>query len=136
VTTSGAERSQPVRELCANRHSAANVGRILLSVALAASLLGCPSANDNSPIASILPTVQVFETTGDRTQLLQAQTPITFMEGGSAPGVTITVDSGKQYQTMDGFGASFSDSSAWLIWNKLNSMQQKLLLQQLRMGSD
>jgi glucosylceramidase len=41
------------------------------------------------------------------------------------------VDSGKQYQEIDGFGASFSDSSAWLIWNKLSSAQQKSLMQQL-----
>ncbi len=82
-------------------------------------------------MTSVLPTVQVFETTGDRTKLLQAQTPILFVAGGAASGLSITVDSGKQYQAIDGFGASFSDSSAWLIWNKLNPTQQTSLMQQL-----
>ncbi len=53
------------------------------------------------------------------------------MAGASSSGLVITVDSGKQYQTIDGFGASFSDSSSWLIWNKLNPTQQTSLMQQL-----
>jgi len=96
-----------------------------------AFLLGCPSSNDTMPITSPSATIQVFETTGDRTKLLQAQPPIAFVADGAASGLPITVDSGKQYQTIDGFGASFSDSSAWLIWNKLNPTQQTSLMQQL-----
>jgi glucosylceramidase len=32
---------------------------------------------------------------------------------------------------MDGFGGSLTDSSAWLIWNKLSASQQTTLMQQL-----
>jgi glucosylceramidase len=46
------------------------------------------------------------------------------------------VDTAKQYQEIDGFGASFSDSSAWLIWNKLNPTQQTSLMQQLFSSKD
>jgi glucosylceramidase len=42
----------------------------------------------------------------------------------------INIDSSKQYQVMDGFGASLSDSSAWLIWNKLSASEQTLLMNQ------
>jgi len=104
---------------------------MVATVTVAIFLAGCPSSNENSQMTSDLPTVQVFETTGDRTKLLQAQTPITFVAGESGTGLSIMVDSGKQYQQIDGFGASLSDSSAWLIWNKLNPTQQTSLMQQL-----
>jgi glucosylceramidase len=104
---------------------------MVAAVAVVASLSGCPSANNNSPVALALPAVQVFETTGDRTKLLQPQTPITFVAGANSSGLVVTLDSGKQYQEIDGFGGSFSDSSAWLIWNKLNLTQQTSLMQQL-----
>ena len=33
--------------------------------------------------------------------------------------LAIRVDDGIRYQEMDGFGASFTDSSAWLVGTKL-----------------
>jgi len=63
--------------------------------------------------------------------LLQAQPSVSFASGGSSSGLVITVDATTQYQQMDGFGGSLTDSSAWLIWNKLSSSQQITLLQQL-----
>jgi glucosylceramidase len=75
--------------------------------------------------------VQVIETTGDRAMLLQSQPSISFVTGGSSSGPVITVDATTQYQQMDGFGGSLTDSSAWLIWNKLGASQQTTLMQQL-----
>jgi glucosylceramidase len=80
--------------------------------------------------------VQVVQTTGDRTQLLQQQPPVALRPGGATSGIVITVDAAKQYQPIDGFGGSFSDSSAWLIWNKLTSAQQTTLMQQLFSRTD
>ena len=54
-----------------------------------------------------------------------------FGAGGTIANSVIAVDSAKLYQTIDGFGASYSDSSAWLIWNKLNPTQQTTLMGQL-----
>jgi glucosylceramidase len=56
---------------------------------------------------------------------------ISFAAGGNSSGLVITVDSGTQYQQMDGFGGSLTDSSAWLIWNKLSPAQQSGLMQEL-----
>ena len=45
--------------------------------------------------------------------------------------LTITVDESSQFQQMEGFGASFTDSSAWLVYNKLNSTQRTALMSNL-----
>lgn len=45
--------------------------------------------------------------------------------------LTIAVDDSKKYQQIDGFGASLTESSAWLLWNKLTEPQRKEALQKL-----
>jgi len=63
--------------------------------------------------------------------LLKPEPTISFGTGGSQSSPVITVNEATQYQSMDGFGASLNDSSAWLIWNDLNSSQRAALMQQL-----
>ena len=41
------------------------------------------------------------------------------------------VDDSVRYQQIDGFGASLTDSSAWLLWNKLSGAQRKEMLEML-----
>lgn len=47
------------------------------------------------------------------------------------PHLTITVNDAAKYQQIDGFGASLTDSSAWLLWNRLTEAQRKDALQML-----
>lgn len=101
---------------------------IACTLVLSVSFLGCPSTNDNSNSPSTLPTVQIFETNGDQSKLLAPQASINFVKGPGGSLNLISVDSSKHYQVIDGFGASFSDSSAWLIWNKLDTAQRTLLM--------
>jgi glucosylceramidase len=61
--------------------------------------------------------VDSWMTTADRSQLLSPQPGISLLEGATDAPDTITVDPGQTHQTMTGFGASFTDASAWLIWN-------------------
>jgi glucosylceramidase len=93
-------------------------------------LCGCPGSTEK---IQAIPgrSVQIVETTGDQTMLLQAQPSVAFAAGGSPGGPVITVDPTTQYQQMDGVGGSLTDSSAWLIWNKLTASQQTSLMQQL-----
>ena len=105
-------------------------GFITVMVTFTVFLLGCPSANDDSNSESPLPSVQIFETTGDQSKLLEQQPSLTFVGGTVSSGNVINVDPSKRYQVIDGFGASLSDSSAWLIWNKLNATQQISLMNQ------
>ncbi len=76
------------------------------------------------------PAVQVWVTTGDQSKLLQQQPSVHFgPDHGSE--TTVDVDEDATYQTMDGFGAAFTDSSAWLVANKLDPARRDELMAKL-----
>jgi glucosylceramidase len=75
--------------------------------------------------------VKVVETTADRGKLLQPQPDATLATGGSATGPVITINDSTKFQQIDGFGASLTDSAAWLVANKLTPSQQSALWQSL-----
>jgi glucosylceramidase len=75
--------------------------------------------------------VEVVVTTPDRTLLLERQPQVSFSAGADSSGLVIQVDETKQYQEMDGFGGSLTDSSVWLIANKLTASQRATLIEQL-----
>jgi glucosylceramidase len=58
---------------------------------------------------------RVWVTTPDRAELLHERAPVTFQRGASDR-TTITVDPRTSYQTIDGFGASITDSSANVLY--------------------
>jgi len=92
-------------------HVATAVGLVLLGVTVPGSAVPAGQhAADAAPVGAWI-------TTADRSQLLNPQPAIAFRSGPAGAADTITVDPGQTYQTMTGFGASFTDSSAWLIWN-------------------
>jgi glucosylceramidase len=72
--------------------------------------------------------VSVWETTADQSLLLAPQSGTVFAPGGGSGSQTITVDPTTSYQSMTGFGASLTDSSAWLIANspQRNAIMTKL----------
>ena len=74
--------------------------------------------------------VRVVQTNADQTALLQEQPSLIFGAQPELP-LAIRVDDGIRYQQMDGFGASFTDSSAWLVETKLTPSQRNTLMQNL-----
>ncbi len=74
--------------------------------------------------------VSVVETTPDQTQLLAPQTPLSFTAGTGSI-LPITVDDTVRYQSLEGVGASFTDSAAYLVWNKLTGAQRTALMNDL-----
>lgn len=58
---------------------------------------------------------RVWVTTPDRAELLHERAPVAFQQGASDR-TTITVDPRTSYQTVDGFGASITDSSANVLY--------------------
>jgi glucosylceramidase len=75
-------------------------------------------------------TVSVYQTTQDLSQKLEAKPALTF--GASGTGTrTITIDDARTYQRISGFGASFTDSSAWLIYTKLTEAQRNSIMEQM-----
>ncbi len=73
----------------------------------------------------------MVETTGDQSLLLTAQLGPSWHMGNGTNNLKITVNEAATFQPMDGFGASLTDSSASLIWNRLTPAQQAMLMQQL-----
>jgi len=100
---------------------------------LAFGLAACGGGGGNQPVpfTQTGPDAQVVVTTGDQSLLLHSGPTATFGTGGSQNSQVITVNEATRYQPIDGFGASLTDSSAWVIWNDLNSSQQAALMQQL-----
>lgn len=74
--------------------------------------------------------VRVIESSEGRNEVLAEKDAIAF---GTvrAPELTIQVNDAVRYQTIDGFGASLTDSSAWLLSNKLSDAQRRETLESL-----
>jgi glucosylceramidase len=83
--------------------------RTIAIVALLVGLTAVPPAE-----ASPAPQAQVWVTTPDRAELMARRAPVTF---GTTPSTqpTIVVDPDRAYQSVDGFGASITDSSAAVL---------------------
>lgn len=103
------------------------------------SMLGLAACSSNgggggsgsTPFNPTGPAAQVVVTSGDQSQLLAAQTAVSFGTRGTESSTAITINPAKQYQTMDGFGASLTDSAAWVLWNDLSVSQRSALMQDL-----
>lgn len=93
-------------------------------LATASMLAAC--AGVNPPPA----TVQMWLTTGDKTQLLTEQAPLSF-DGQGPAAAQIEVDARQRFQSIVGFGASITDASAWLIHQRLNTAQRDALMREL-----
>ena len=74
--------------------------------------------------------IGVAETTPDQTQLLAPQPSVSFA-AGTGTELPITIDDTVRYQKLDGVGASFTDTSAFLVWNKLTPAQRDALMADL-----
>jgi len=74
--------------------------------------------------------VQVYMTLADQSKLLARQPDLVFGSNQSFP-LTINIHDTIYYQQMDGFGASMTDSSAWVISHLLNATQKDALMQSL-----
>jgi len=72
--------------------------------------------------------IEAWVTTSDHRWVLQ---PVEVRPDSVYAPAEIEVDTGKRYQRMLGFGASITDSSAWLIQHKMTSAQRQALLQEL-----
>jgi glucosylceramidase len=88
--------------------------RTAVPLALTALLGALVVAVPGTSAAADSPPVRVWVTTPDGTQRLATADPVTFTPGGSHE-LTITVDPSRSYQTMRGFGASITDSSAVVL---------------------
>lgn len=62
---------------------------------------------------------------------LEIQKDLYFSPDSKGGAFTIKIDDKKRYQKMDGFGASFTEASAWLMTKKLDEKARKELMTKL-----
>jgi glucosylceramidase len=88
----------------------------------------------SSASGSIIPVVSTgvasYLTTPDKAHLLEAQTSLPLVDVGSVGTPTVTVDVTQRYQTMDGFGASLTESAASVL-NTLTTGQRSQVISSL-----
>jgi glucosylceramidase len=75
--------------------------------------------------------VTVVETDSELRAPMQSKPSPTFHKAQASSSITITVNAAQKYQTIDGFGASFTDSSAWLVYTKLTPEQRSQTMRDL-----
>lgn len=75
--------------------------------------------------------VDVWLTTADQKNLLTPQESLAFETNPEKNASIIQVDPTKQFQSMEGFGAAITGSSAYLINQKMSAEQRDLLLNDL-----
>ncbi|GAB2701337.1 glycoside hydrolase family 30 beta sandwich domain-containing protein [Paenibacillus thermoaerophilus] len=108
------------------RKAAASAGFMVLLVA-AAVWIGLIAFSEKAAHGP----VSVWMTTADQSKLLHREADIGWNRDGQASDMTIDVDDGTEYQRMDGFGAAMTESSAWLIANKLSEGKRNELMNRL-----
>ena len=77
-------------------------------------------------------TVHAVQTTADLSRALEEIPNLSFSQSEAPSGTQpeIVVDAGERYQSMDGFGASLTDGSAWLLHERLpNTLRQQVMHQ-------
>ncbi len=74
--------------------------------------------------------IDVVESSEELHESLQQKPSLQF-SSSRVPGLTIHVSHATVYQQIDGFGASLTDSSAWLLSHKLTATQRNNVLKQL-----
>ncbi len=123
---------------------------LLASVVLVDSLAGCDALHHPSPggpadagsdlvdgapaidAATLPPTSASFWlTTADGVTLLQQQADVAFASAGAGDGPTIVVDDDVRFQEIDGFGASLTESSAYVLANHMTAAARTALLRRL-----
>jgi glucosylceramidase len=64
-------------------------------------------------------TVRSYLSTSNLSSALEAQPVLSFTHVSSTSPLSITVDERSRFQTMDGFGISMTEGSAWLLHNRM-----------------
>jgi len=83
-----------------------------------------------TPVRQIMPAVELWLSTADQ-RLKLAQQPDIAMTARESSDADIVIDASTRYQTMTGFGAAMTDSSAWLLHTRLSAARRQALLTEL-----
>ena len=93
-------------------------------------LVSAAAARTPTPVPTNIPTVELWLSTADRRLKLMRQPDIAMTVRGRED-ADVVVDVQKTYQSMVGFGAAMTDSSAWLLRHQMDPQQRSALLHEL-----
>lgn len=82
------------------------------------------------PLVSLSQDVTIDRTLPDMSEVLQRQ-PTGKFSGTPSSHKLLSVDETKRFQQIDGWGASFTESSTWLLETKLSAQQRREVLNEL-----
>jgi len=102
------------------------VGLVATSCISAAVFSTVAHAQAGKPAAEI----KIFQSSEEKHESLAEKTALAF-RGERVPALTVFVDDSTKYQEIDGFGASLTQSSAWLLKRKLTDAQRREALNML-----
>lgn len=109
--------------------------RLLLTAGMVIALLNC-TGKDNPEPQDPPPTVvtskaKVFLTSGDKSKLFSKEGELTIKPTTSTDFPVIAVDTSARFQEIDGYGAGFTGSSAYLLNKKLSPGARQTALRDL-----
>ncbi len=110
---------------------------VFMGGALVAAALGTPAVAGNARTAAAPPVdhaggkVDVWLSDPGRNVYLAPQPALTWSGGQAPAAATVAVDEDRKYQRMEGFGASFTDSSAWLVGTRLDQARRDAAMRDL-----
>jgi len=107
LKTGALQNSEPL-----NSHLLGQASQALATHVAAAAVPG-------SPAGKVAAAVQVWLSTVDQKSQLARQEDVEWKGDRRKPDYEITIDENRKYQQMTGFGASFTDSSAYLLQESL-----------------
>jgi glucosylceramidase len=79
------------------------------------------------PLVSSAQTVRSVVTTADLSRAMAPEPDLAFAPASGASPLTIAVDDTQRFQIMDGFGASMTDGSAWLLHGLRPASRQQVM---------
>lgn len=99
---------------------------VALATTTALTLLAAGTAAAKTPPGRATPVADVWVTTVDGIERLSQRAPVAF---GAAPSAapTIVVDPDQRFQTMEGFGASITDSSAAVLYELTPAVRDEVM---------
>ena len=97
--------------------------------------MGCKSHDATTPtvppVTDEIGKAQVWITTGDKIKLLNRGDDLPVTKTGSTNWPVITIDTAARFQTMEGFGAALTGSSAYLLHQQMNPASRSAILHSL-----
>ncbi len=89
-----------------------------------------------TPPATVTADIEYWQTTGSKSSLLEKQSAILGFTTATNSNPTITVDSTQKFQTIDGFGFTLTQGSAYVLHQMSSSARTELLTELFGSGSN